>query len=102
MLASLATARRALPEYAHRSSPKKVTQHQLFACLVLKQFLRTDYQGLAIQLADNPSLTATLDRSKFPTSPTFQNAAQRLLLTTLVRKLMKSTECLPTWVASGG
>jgi hypothetical protein len=59
-LAALATARRALPEYAHRYSPKKFTQHQLFAGLVLKNFLRTDYRGLAAHLADNPSLVAVL------------------------------------------
>jgi hypothetical protein len=37
-LAALATAQRALPLYSHRCSPKKFTQHQLFACLVLKSF----------------------------------------------------------------
>jgi hypothetical protein len=37
--------RRALLLYSHRNSPKKFTQHQLFACLVLKNFLRTDYRG---------------------------------------------------------
>lgn len=29
-------ARRALPAHAHKFSPKKFTQHQLLACLVLK------------------------------------------------------------------
>jgi len=46
-LAAVAIARQSLPEYAHRYSPKKITQHQLFACLVLKKFLWTDYRGLA-------------------------------------------------------
>ena len=46
LLAALATAKRALPLYSHRHSPKKFTQHQLFACLVLKNFLKTDYRGL--------------------------------------------------------
>ena len=36
-------AKRALPAYAHRFSPKKFTQPQLFACLVLKEFLQLDY-----------------------------------------------------------
>ena len=36
---ALVVARKALPAYAHRFSPKKFTQHQLFACLVLKEFL---------------------------------------------------------------
>jgi hypothetical protein len=90
-LAALATARRALPEYAHRYSPKKFTQHQLFACLVLKQFLKTDYRGLAVHLTDNPSLVTTLGLKQVPHFTTFQKASQRLLLTAPVRKLLKST-----------
>jgi len=90
-LAALATAQRALPEYAHRYSPKKFTQHQLFACLVLKHFLRTDYRGLAAQLADNPSLTTILGLRQVPHFTTFQKASRRLLLTAPVRKLLRST-----------
>jgi hypothetical protein len=59
VLAALATARRALPEHAHRYSPKKFTQHQLFACLVLKNFLRTDYRGLAAHLVGVEKVSGT-------------------------------------------
>jgi hypothetical protein len=38
---------RAPPEHRHRLSPKKFTQPQLLACLVLKEFARLDYRGLA-------------------------------------------------------
>jgi hypothetical protein len=38
---------RALPVYSHRFSPQKFTQAQLFACLVLKKVLKTDYRGVA-------------------------------------------------------
>jgi hypothetical protein len=34
LLTSLQVARDALPEYSHINSPKKFTQHQLFACLI--------------------------------------------------------------------
>lgn len=91
VLAALATARQSLPEYAHRYSPKKFTQHQLFACLVLRQFLRTDYRGLAVHLTDNPSLVTVLGLKQVPHFTTFQKASQRLLLTAPVRKLLKST-----------
>ena len=91
VLAALATAGRALPEYTHRYSPKKFTQHQLFACLVLKQFLRTDYRGLAFHLADNPSLVAVLGLKQVPHFTTFQKASQRMLLTAPVRKLLEFT-----------
>ena len=63
LLAALATAERALPAYSHRNSPKKFTQHQLFACLVLKNFLKTDYRGLVAHLADSPSLVELLRAS---------------------------------------
>lgn len=88
---ALATARRALPEYAHRYSPKKFTQHQLFACLVLKNFLKTDYRGLAAHLADNPSLCAVLGMKQVPHFTTFQKAAHRLLRTAPVRQLLAAT-----------
>src|SRR5947209_4401932 len=47
-------ARRALPPYGHRFSPKKFTQPQLLACLALKEFQCLDYRGLAAFLADLP------------------------------------------------
>jgi len=90
-LAALATARRALPEYAHRYSPKKFTQHQLFACLVLKNFLRTDYRGLAAHLEDNPSLLAALELKHVPHFTTFQKASHRLLQTGPARRLLEAT-----------
>jgi hypothetical protein len=40
----------ALRCYAHRYSPKKYTQPQLFACLVLKAFFKIDYRGIVVYL----------------------------------------------------
>jgi len=37
LVMALAVAKRALPAYRHVNSPKKFTQHQLFACLVLRE-----------------------------------------------------------------
>ena len=51
LLTAHAVAVNALPAYSHRCSPKRFTQHQLFACLVLKQFLKIDYRGLTAHLA---------------------------------------------------
>jgi len=45
-LVALKVAQRSLPTYAHRFSPHKFTQHQLFACLALKTFFKTDYRGV--------------------------------------------------------
>jgi len=43
--AALIAAQRLLPFYTHSNSPKNFTLHQLFACLVLKNFLKMDYRG---------------------------------------------------------
>lgn len=48
---ALAVSRQTLRAYAHKFSPQKFTQHQLFACLVLKTLLKTDYRGLVGHLA---------------------------------------------------
>ena len=59
-------AREALPAYRHRFSPKKFTQHQLLACLVLKEFLRVDYRGLAAYLEDAPALREEIGLKAVP------------------------------------
>jgi hypothetical protein len=91
VLAALATARRALPAYSHTHSPKTFTQHQLFACLALKNFLRTDYRGIVAHLADSPALVETLGLAKIPHYTTLQKAAQRLLKTAPARRLLEAT-----------
>ena len=84
-------ARRALPAYAHRCSPKKFTQHQLFACLVLKNFLKTDYRGVVAHLADHPSLCELLELRCVPHFTTLQKASRRLLTLPRVRKLLHAS-----------
>src|ERR1700761_5351388 len=78
---------RALPAYRHRFSPRKFTQPQLMACLVLKEFLRLDYRGFAAHLADHPDLARLIDLKAVPHSPPFQKAAARLLKAAPARKL---------------
>jgi DDE family transposase len=90
-LAALATARRALPAYSHPSSPKKFTQHQLFACLVLTNFLKTDYRGIVAHLADHPPLVAALELTKIPHFTTVEKAAKRLLKSAPARLLVEAT-----------
>ncbi len=55
-VAAWAVTKRALPANRQVSSPKKFMQHQLFACLVLKNFQRLDYCDIVEQLLDCPSL----------------------------------------------
>jgi len=74
-----ATGRQALQPYAHRFSPKKFTQPQLFACLVLKEFLKLDYRGVQQFLLDTPDLRAVIELTHVPHWTTLQKAADRLL-----------------------
>ena len=81
-------ARQALPAHRHKFSPKKFTQPQLLACLVLKEFSHLDYRGLAEHLADHPDLRALIGLNAVPHFTTFQKAAQRLLAAVPGRKML--------------
>jgi len=91
VLAALATARRALPAYSHVCSPKKFTQHQLFACLALKNFLKTDYRGVAAHLKDHAELVEAIELTKIPHFTTLEKAAKRLLKSAAARRLLEAT-----------
>jgi hypothetical protein len=82
---------RSLKPYSHRFSPKKFTQYQLFAILVLKAFLKTDYRGVVQHLCDCGELRATIELTKVPHFTTLQKASRRLLATTPVRDLLDET-----------
>jgi hypothetical protein len=88
---ALTTASLVLPHYAHRFSPKKYTQPQLFACLVLKTFFKTDYRGLAALLADHSDLRAALGLQTVPHFTTPQKASRRLLRLPVARRLFHTT-----------
>ena len=63
---ALRLAREALPAYSSPYSRRDFTQHQLFAVLAVKTFLKTDYRGVAERLS-TPSL--------LPAARTFIKAA---------------------------
>jgi hypothetical protein len=90
-LVALEVGKEALPDYSHRFSPKVFTQAQLFACLVLKQFFRTDYRGIMGILADTPNLCQTIGLRKVPHWTTLQKASRRLLGNASVQKLLDAT-----------
>ena len=80
-----------LRAYSHPCSPKKFTQPQLFACLVLKEFLRLDYRKLQAFLNDSPTLAAAIELSIVPHYTTFQKAAVRLLTSRRAGRLLDVT-----------
>jgi len=91
LLLAYATAKNRLPAYAHRFSPKTYTLYQLFACLVLKTFLRTDYRGVVAFLRDCPDLAQQIDLKKIPHYTTLQKASKRLLSVPVANRLLETT-----------
>lgn len=83
-----ATAKRSLPPYLHLKSPKKFTQHQLVACLVLKEFFTTDYRGISEILEDSSDLKKILQLSEAPHYTTLQKASHRLAKKDTLDKLI--------------
>jgi hypothetical protein len=88
---ALAVAHRRLRCYCHKFSPKKFTPPQLFACLVLKAFLRTDYRGLVAHLADHSDLRDVLGLQTVPHFTTPQKASRRLLRQRIAKRLFRTT-----------
>ena len=77
--AALRLAQESLPPYSAARSRKDYTQHQLFAILVLKQFLQTDYRGIIELLRDWSDLRGVLQLKEPPHYSTLCYAEQRLL-----------------------
>ena len=90
-LEALAAGEAALPAYSHPCSPRKFTQPQLFACLVLKAFFKTDYRGVAAILADCTDLVAALGLKCVPHFTTLQKACERLLCFGPANDLLRAT-----------
>ena len=91
LVTAFQVAQQSLKPYSHKHSPKKFTQYQLFAVLVLKSFLKTDYRGIAKHLSDCPNLAAAIQLRKIPHFTTLQKASQRLLKATPVKSLLDET-----------
>ena len=76
---ALAVAQEALPKYSSRFSRKEYTQHQHFAILALRIFLRTDYRGVVQVLSEWSDLREALGLTQVPHYSTLCYAEQRLL-----------------------
>ena len=76
---ALRTAKASLSTYSSHYSRRDYTQHQLFAILVLRQFLKTDYRGIIQMLEDFSDLRKVLGLKKVPHYSTLCYAEQRLL-----------------------
>lgn len=88
---ALQVARRTFPRYAHRFAPKKFTNHQLFAVLVVRQFYHLDYRATVQLLHDWSDLRKLLGLKKVPTYSTLCKAEARLL---------KNKPSIGSWIIS--
>jgi hypothetical protein len=95
-LVAYRTAQRSLPPFSHLKSPKKFTQHQLVACLVLKEFFRTDYRGISEILADSSDLQKILELEEVPHYTTLQKAARRFTDKKTITRLLAETITIAT------
>jgi hypothetical protein len=91
LLTALSVGQAKLSAYSHRNSPKKFTQPQLFACLVLKTSLGLDYRGLEGLLDDSADLCQLIGLEPVPHYTTFQKATRKLLANSLVQSLLDET-----------
>lgn len=89
--AAYRTAKFVLDDYAHRYSPKKFTQSQLFVCLVLKIFYKTDYRGITEILADSPGICKSFDLKTVPHFTTLQKTSKKLLCSAVAGQLIEAT-----------
>jgi hypothetical protein len=76
---ALQAGQESLPDYRHPKSPKKFTQPQLFACLVVKEFRKLDYRGIWVLLQEWSELRDLLGLKKVPHYTTLCAAAKHLL-----------------------
>jgi hypothetical protein len=76
---ALRLAQETLPPYSSARSRKDFTQHQLFAILSLKTFLKVDYRGVVAVLKDFAELRDDLALKKVPHYSTLSYAEGRLL-----------------------
>jgi len=90
LLVAHEAARRSLPPYFHRFTPKKFTQWQVFVCLVLKIHQKKDYRGIWELLRDSAGLRRCIGLENVSHWTTLQKNAERLLEGPLVQKLFES------------
>lgn len=75
---ALAAGRAALPDYGSRYSRRDYRQAQLFALLVLRGFLRTDYRDVVVLVAKWAELRRALGLTKVSHYSTLAHAARRI------------------------
>jgi Transposase DDE domain len=87
---SMRLSRKHLAEYPHKFAPQKFTQHQLFACLVLKAHLGCTYRKLEEHLLLSPALREALGLCEVPRFTTLQAFADKPEIFALIDGVLRS------------
>ena len=69
--------RRHLADYSHQKSPRKFTQPQLFACLILKAHMGCTYRKVEELLLLMPAVRDAMGLAEVPRFTTFQTFADK-------------------------
>ena len=80
-----------LEPHSNSVGPRLYTQPQLFACLVLKTFLGTDYRGVTAFLKDFAEAREIIELRQAPHYTTLHKACRRLLKQQTVSSLLEET-----------
>lgn len=90
---ALEAAREAVADYAHPKSPRKFTQPQLLACLIVKELRGLDYRSIHVMLCEWSDLRSALELQRIPHFTTLCAASKRLLskptATALLRAILQ-------------
>lgn len=87
---ALRLARRHMADYFHPKSPRKFTQPQLFACLVLKAHLGLSYRRTEEMLVLMPAVREALGIVEIPRFTTLQEFAHRASIGSPVDGVLRS------------
>jgi hypothetical protein len=87
---ALRLARRHLADYAHINAPKKFTQPQLFACLILKAHMGCTYRKTEELLILMPAVREAIGLDRVPRFTTLQTFADRPEILALIDSVLAS------------
>lgn len=85
---ALAVAADELPLYSCPKSPRRFTQPQLLACLVLRAYLKQTYRGIADLLAAADDLRRVLGLARVPDYSTLQRFADRAVTPHVIDRVL--------------
>jgi len=85
---ALAVAADELPAYSCPKSPRRFTQPQLLACLVLRAYQKQTYRGVVDLLAASDDLRRALGLGRVPDYSTLQRFADRAVTPDLIDRVL--------------